>query len=87
MDMVEEDEGCANVNQYNGMDDIADGFWLDMEEANDGKGLVVNVMKTKEERLPNCLSDEEEFQAWIDQKDVKEKRRQKQGTMRLSVSQ
>ncbi len=42
---------------------------MDVEEADWVKILFINVVKAGEERPPKCLMDEEEFQAWMKQKE------------------
>ncbi len=49
--------------------DTADGWrtpdasWLDMEEADKGKALLVNVVKAEGKRLQQFFTNEQEFQA------------------------
>jgi hypothetical protein len=49
------------------MDGSVDGWrmpdesWLDMERADDGVVLVVNVMRAECKESPECLKDDEDF--------------------------
>ncbi len=49
--------------------------------------MIINVGKAGEERLPRCITDEEEFQAGREQKECKGNRELKQKTMWLNALQ
>jgi hypothetical protein len=60
-------ESCIKVVKCDGMDGSVDGWrmpdesWLDMERADDGVVLVVNVMRAECKEPPECFKDDEEF--------------------------
>jgi hypothetical protein len=49
--------------------------WLDMEEAMEGEVLVINMMRAEEDKPPRCLTEEEEFQVWREQKESETKKK------------
>jgi hypothetical protein len=44
-------------------------------------------MTAWEERLPKCLTNEEEFQTWRGWNECEKRRRLKRGNMRLSITE
>jgi hypothetical protein len=45
-------------------------------KGNDGrKMMIINMVRAGEERLPRCLTDEKEFQAWGQWKECERKGR------------
>jgi hypothetical protein len=51
MDTEEEDERCISVIQCDGMDNAVgswrtpDASWLDMEEADEGQGMIIDMVR------------------------------------------